>query len=414
MKTSLLVAAFCSITFGGLAPLAFAQTPPSAALVAQKSGYDLLLEAGALIKDGPNGEPSTPENLTPTENLRNQRLAVARNAPALAKLREALALGAEVPLVQNYDDFSFNLGAFAKARELTRQLVQESDVRAADGDAMGAAQSGLDALQLGAQISRGPLVNSLVGVAISSLGRLALERNANLLDATQSHDIARKLDDVSAQMPTFAEILRGEEKTNVELMRLSVADLNDPVKREQAQTKLDKGTMDEVDAKLTREMLRLSVADLEADFHRVFDAGVTRAASPYFVAVNAEPLRGATIYANMSAEILSMPITRFNSERNTLSNRLLAAALRLRAIKLESGVYPETFEAGTDPFSPTLAPLIYKRAGDSYVLYSVGPDGKDDNGGEIQTLVINEDTGAKSVNGRLQPESFGDIVAPVL
>ena len=120
------------------------------------------------------------------------------------------------------------------------------------------------------------------------------------------------------------------------------------------------------------------------------------------------------VYANMSAEILLMPITRFNSERNTLSNRLLAAALRLRAIKLESGVYPETFEAGIDPFSPTLAPLIYQREGESYVSYSVGPDGKDDNGTEIQTQVTDQKTGAKSVSNRLQPESFGDIVAPVL
>jgi hypothetical protein len=62
---------------GALSIAAFAQeTPPN--------GYDTLIAAGKLILPGENGAPSTSDaNLSPQENLRRQRLAVARNAPAL-------------------------------------------------------------------------------------------------------------------------------------------------------------------------------------------------------------------------------------------------------------------------------------------------------------------------------------------
>ena len=415
MKNTLFAGALCAVTFGFTAPVAFAQTAPVAtAPTAATSGYGLLLEAGALLENGPDGSPSSPIALAPADNARRQRLAVTRNAPALARLRAALAAGIEVPAVESYDDVSTQLGTFAGARELARQLAQESDVRAADGDVMGAAGSGLDALALGAQISRGPILNGLVGVATSAIGRLSLKRHAGLLDAAQSREVAQKLELVAAQMPSYAEILRDEERTTLTLLRFLLADLDAPITRAKTQAALDEGKLDGPTAKMTREMLQLSLADLERDARAIFATANERAAMPYLPAAQSAPIRGAYAYTNGSAQILSMPITRFNFEHNALNYRLLAAALRLRAAKLESGQYPETFNAGIDPFSPTLAPLIYRRAGDTYLLYSVGPDGADDEGGEIQTLVTNEQTGVQNVTDRLAPESTGDIVAPIL
>lgn len=416
MNKSLLLGALCACTFGFMiAPVRAQNTAVAPAQNATtKSGYDLLLEAQTLLKvDGPNGEPTAAEKLAPDENLRRQRLAVARNAPALAKLRAALKAGIITP-PDIATDMAGNFRIYASAREMARQLYQEAAVAAADSDAMGAAQSDLTTLQLGAQTSRGSIIQELVGVAISAIARKSFAQHAALLNAAQSREVAQQWQQISDTMPTYAEVLRGEEKSQLVFMRQNMGDFNDPKQRAQVQAELDKGKLDEDQAKMARQMLALSPAEIEADFHTIFDKSVERAGTPYFVAIKAVPIKGGNSVTDITADMLNGPALRFSVERDIIANRLIVATLKLHATKLESGAYPQTFDAGVDSFSPTLAPLIYKRAGDSYVLYSVGPDGKDDNGAEIQTLTTNKETGVKSVTDRLTPDSTGDIVAPVL
>ena len=416
MQKSLLLGALFACTFGFICAPTRAQPAPVAPAqnTGAKSGYALLLEAQKLLQvAGPNGEPSSAEKLAPDENLRRQRLAVARNAPALAKLREALQAGIATP-PDIVNDVAGNFVVYASAREMARQLYQQAAVTVADGDALGAAQADLTALRLGVQMSRGSIIQELVGVAISAIARKSFGQHAALLNAAQSREVAAQWQQILAQMPTYAEILRDEEKSQLAFMRQNTADLSDPKKRAIAQAELDQGKLDEDDAKLLREALALSPTEIEADFHTVFDKAVERAATPYAAAIKAEPLRGANAYTNMTADLLNGPGLRFSIERDIIANRLVVAALLLHATKLETGQYPATFDAGIDPFSPTLASLIYKRMGDSYILYSVGPDGKDENGAEIQTVLTDEETGVKSVSDRLMPGSTGDIVAPVL
>jgi hypothetical protein len=74
--------------------------------------------------------------------------------------------------------------------------------------------------------------------------------------------------------------------------------------------------------------------------------------------------------------------------QTSIANRQLArVALAMAAYDAEKGSYPESLkdlaggilkEIPTDPFSD--AALIYRRKDAGYILYSVGPDGKDDGG----------------------------------
>ena len=430
MKKSLLFGALCACTFGFIcAPIHAQDAPPAPAQTADaKSGYDLFLEARALVKDGPNGEPLARETLAPDENLRRQRLGTARNAPALAKLREAL----KAYIVFREPDFSnpekalTELDNTAAVRNFARYLSQEAAVRAADGDAASASQSSLDALELSTQIARGPIINALVGAATTAIARKSLLQNASGLNAAQAREVADKWQKTSDYFPTYAQTLRDEEQTQMSFLSQSfaadIAQWNDPIARAKAEAELkkarDKGELTpekvQEDQELMGQLQGLTFADVVADTRAVFDAALLRANQPYFVAKTEAPLRAADPLTAQTAELISSAATRFYAERDVVNNRELAAALRLRAAKLESGQYPATFDAGADPFSPTLAPLIYQHAGNSYVLYSVGPDGKDDNGAEIQTLITDVETGAKTVSARLMPNSTGDILAPVL
>lgn len=400
-------------TLLGIPQVARAQETPASAVAphTQSKGYALLLEASALLQNGPESEAAATEKLSPEETLKRQRVAAARNAPALEKLREALKAGIVLPPEDYEAGDSFNV--FAGSRALARQLSQQSAVRAADGDAMGAALSALDALDLSAQVGRGPIINSLVGMAIESLARLALERNAApLLNAAQSRLVAERWEDRSARISTYEQTLRAEEAAVTKAMLTTIKEMDEPKMRAQAQAELDKGTLPEDEAQDLREALAIDFSQTPSEIQRVFKETIERAALPYQTANVGEAPSSKNPLVVSILNLLNAPSARFSVERHRLNNRLVVASLRLRAAKLD-GDFPATFNAGIDPFSPTLSPLIYQRDGDKYLLYSVGPDGQDNGGAEIQTLLINETTGTQSVSSRLQPDSTGDIVAPV-
>ena len=78
---------------------------------------------------------------------------------------------------------------------------------------------------------------------------------------------------------------------------------------------------------------------------------------------------------------------------NDTENALLLTACALQAYHAEHGSYPASLTAlvpdelthlPADPFAPGAA-LCYKPKGDKYLLYSIGPDGKDDGGLPIFT-----------------------------
>lgn len=78
----------------------------------------------------------------------------------------------------------------------------------------------------------------------------------------------------------------------------------------------------------------------------------------------------------------------FVREANAAANFELAiASWALALFRAEHGHYPETLDACTPRYLPELrhdpfrdAPLVYRRDGDHYILYSVGPNGRDDDG----------------------------------
>ena len=385
-----------------------------------KSGYDLFLQAAKLIQPPPKNEVVT-DQLAPDEKLRRQRLGAARNAPALDKLREALNAGIVLPASQLNDGrFVNSFPEYSVSMEFPRYLAQESAVRASDGDTMGAAQSGLDAMQLGAQIGHGLRINAITGIAISEIGRKYLQAAAPALNAAQSRALATRLDAISEQTPQMTDVLQAEQAYNLRSLSHLEDELSDPAKRAQAEAeakaKAEKqaatGKRSYDPPTMTSALLKFPAAQIKNAFQKSFDEATTRAALPY--ASLRDLTKSGVPYVDFANTMNLVLPGRFALARDVVVNRQLAAALRLRAAKLETGQYPETFDAGTDPFSPTFAPLIYKREADAYVLYSVGPDGKDEGGAEIQTLTTDYRTRIKSVTGDLTLFSTGDILAPVL
>ncbi len=107
---------------------------------------------------------------------------------------------------------------------------------------------------------------------------------------------------------------------------------------------------------------------------------------------------------------------RYIEKRRQTQTRLLIAELSVHSYRLEHDKIPETlaelvpdyFSAvPNDPFGE--GPLVYRVTDDSYLLYSIGPDGKDDGG--IPMAEVMSDTGDFFVDtGYEEDASIGEAV----
>ncbi len=109
----------------------------------------------------------------------------------------------------------------------------------------------------------------------------------------------------------------------------------------------------------------------------------------------------------------------FKYEQNQTNLSFLSLSLALHAYKKDHGDYPGALEAlvpaylsklPDDPFA-LKGGFQYKQKVDKYLLYSVGPDGKDDGGKAID--VPNNPNAKTNKFARYYPDekSVGDIVA---
>ncbi len=388
---------------------------PAPAQPETKTGYDLIVAAANGIQWGDsksNGGPSTlDQDLSPAENLRRERLAVARNAPALALLRLALRQPVSVRLEQRFDDPRFP--PQGKFREMARQLIQESDVRLADGDTVGALDSCLTAMELGTATTRGgPWSDSTVGGSMEEMGRKRMAPIAAQLSAEQLRTALQRLQLIDARRASYAEMLEAEKQLVIyhikrDLLLLAAAE----AEKQRLGTHLNPPQKGITNADL-QEVLALPDDEVAAQITTLFDALLARAALSYQRAKAVEVPPAPNKFIRFDTDGFDAPYMRFGYERNILNSREFEAALELRAIKLESGAYPENFAAPLDPFSDN-QPLIYRRVGEGYQLYSVGPDGKDDGGAPIQTVYTDDVTGAQKTRYSLSFNSTGDISAPI-
>ncbi|HEY3282144.1 MAG TPA: hypothetical protein VGN26_07710 [Armatimonadota bacterium] len=92
---------------------------------------------------------------------------------------------------------------------------------------------------------------------------------------------------------------------------------------------------------------------------------------------------------------------------------LLVAQAALRSYYLDRGEYPEKLTDCVPDYLPYVpedpyvgvVPLTYRRAGTSYLLYSLGPDGHDDGGAPLEDPVPVTILGIASL-----VDSRGDVV----
>jgi len=351
----------------------------------------------------PEQRTNSPERLRPSwEELRG---FIRSNALVFTTLRQGFRYDCQAVPVRS---FRTPAPKWIDYQTLTRCLEIDARLRQQDGDWNGMANDELEMIRFGRDLQHGANFNGMyAGFTPLSMGRRGLWQTIDHLTAAQARTAATRMEEIVMHHTTLADALQ-EEEWSVQASLLEL--FHQPDCRGTLMHMCTRGN----DIPITQQLTIMTTSKrrmLDA-YTRYMDALIANAKLPYAAPKTTPPLPKDLITVAFVPQLADEPMMFAVSETQ---NSLLAVSFALRAFKLEHGKYPKSLKElvpsylhaiPADPFAIN-GSVLYKLNGDSYLLYSVGPDGKD-NGGKASAdgVVMPRSMG---INSR----STGDIVAGV-
>jgi hypothetical protein len=345
---------------------------------------------------------STASTVSPHSSTQIKTL-LQKNAQALRFLRRGFAYKYWQPPVRSNKAWTPYLSSFSG---LARLLVMESRAYAENDHWVSASRSTLDILRLGTDVPHGALLHgALRGYNIQAFGRRELWQILPHLNAGTARAIARELEKLYERRVACADILK-EDKWFGQAVLLEIMDRGDW----RGELGLPGGRNGD-----RWPTFYITKRGAMNNYSTYMDVLIANARRPY----NA-PQQPLPKLVDLFTATLAPVSDRFliHTARNDTGNALLLVALALRAFRLEHNVYPTNLtelmpaylkRIPADPFGGG-EPLRYRREGSTYVLWSIGPDGVDNKGRAIDSMV----SGASESKRRWAlPESKGDMVAGI-
>jgi hypothetical protein len=363
------------------------------------NAYDIYKRISTDIPFGPAMDHRHPEKSTLAEK---EKLLAACNDRLLA-YRQARHIPYMQPVVTYPTNSNSPDNAYAAFRSFARLLAFEGRVRAGRGDWNGAAQSGVDGLEFGEQIPRGgALVAMLVGFACEQIARKQLWETAQHVDAASAKETARRLETLTAQRFPLTETLK-EEKYDQQQLLIQLFDETSlsATRKYLAENEKYARTKEDISQTLRQNLgFQFQIA-WHGKKYILDEAGAYQDAISTWAG---QPFNPSTPFPTPPSSTEAKHILELSSQIRTkyqdacVQQTMLTAIFALRAHRLEHGRYPDSLtelvKAGylkrvpEDPFAVPAGPLRYRnQTPDRYVLYSVGPDSKDDNGKPINNPV---------------------------
>jgi hypothetical protein len=183
----------------------FTAGPPASLPLPNPNGYDDFLKAAALLT-GDVGNPSTLDH----DGL---RALVSTNAEPLRLMRQGLSRGCSVPTDSAMTSISGLLGDLANFKSLARLLSEEGKLAEMENRNADAAQSYVDTIRFGNEISRGGfLINRLVGIACEAIGDTALSKLVPKLKPEEARRVVAELEKIDSAQVTWDEVRRNENR----------------------------------------------------------------------------------------------------------------------------------------------------------------------------------------------------------
>lgn len=344
----------------------------------------MYVRASKLIESAtPSVDPA--EDASPPQDAKGWagRYSLARkeawlkqNAAGFALFDKALHAPLLPKHVEQYG-LILNMSRGAVLRQLARELIADVHAREMRGDWSGAAQRRLDILQVGNDDgAEGMLTDSLVGIAIQSIGINEASASVGRLTSPQAHAVIKRLDGLLQQRLRLSSALIGEKKYGHKQWNEVLAQPNwrDPKR------------FDDLSLTQRAELKTIKPAALMKAYDSEMDRQIKVARMPYSKMRQQSGPASTSLVAALAHD---WPASAgFVFARTDVANLTWLTAIALQAYKLERGAYPQTLRGlvpgflprvPIDPFSG-IAPLRYRRTKNTYILWSIGPDGIDDGG----------------------------------
>jgi len=356
------------------------------------------------------GKPNTdlPFDPTPAE----MRALVRANAPGFAAVRQALQSAYVGTPVRSFDDISRDIITFV---EMARKIWAAGRLKSIDGAWSAAMDDYVTIIHLGETIPHGGALYSMMcGNSMQFIGRKSAWKIVSHLDAVQASANAKRLAAITATHVPFADTLREEKWT---LTASLLEEFREPHWRVDF---LEHSNMPNQSPANIVQVFLVSKREVVAHLMGDMDALIANAQLPYAAQkapshIPADPI-SAELYPHWD-------LVRWEDVYSATQNALLEVTLALHAYQLDHGNYPATLTAlvpgylhtiPDDPFA-LKGLLRYRLKGQQYVLYSIGPDGKDDGGvaSKDGLMPIPAPKIPPGKSGWLGEHSTGDIVAGV-
>jgi type II secretory pathway pseudopilin PulG len=376
----------------------------------QPNAFDVYVSAGNAVTGEKQIQDAVGSKPTASYSLEQKQALVRQNVGVVNTLHKGFAYPYLNPPVRSFRTL---LPYYKSFRGLARLLSLRGHVRAEKGDWMGATDSYLDAMRIGADIPHGsPLLGALVGINCQSVGRKPIWGVVEHLNAAQSHVVLTRLTNIMEKHLPFADSIQ-EEKWLGQAALLEIF---------QGSTKPDspKSADDPESEALPADSayhLVWSKKRIMDNYTGYLDASSKLARQPY-----ALHLHAPSVPKDMFNQVIA-PVflnSRLKDVENETQNRLLLVTLALHVYRLVHGHYPKSLaelapatlrKLPDDPFA-LQGTFKYGLDGKSYVLYSVGPDGKDDGGTPIDSP---KEAVSSIPDSRyaVRHNSVGDVVAGI-
>jgi hypothetical protein len=378
------------------------------------NAFDFYSAAGRGVVNTKVLDDALALNPTVPLTLEQKEAAVQQNAGVLQSLHAGFAYEYRNPPARS---FSALFPYFANYRRIARLLAVQSQVRGERGNWGGASESALDAIRLGEDVPHGGVVIAqLVGNACEAIGQKAMWKTVEHLNAAQSRAAAQRLQTIMDRHFPYADTMQ-EEKW------MGQAGLKEMLRGVTMRNALSNTTglagsdMPAAQRYSMALFLLYGKKRILQNYTEHMDAVTAQARQSYAAKLPPLPIPSDPINQIIAPVFYQ---ARFTEVKTETQNGLLLVALALHAYRLEHGRYPATLVELTPDYLKKIPddlfalrkPLAYRIDGETYLLYSIGPDGTDDGGSPVDDPAHATVSNPKG-RYRVDNVSIGDIVAGV-
>lgn len=355
-------------------------------------------------------------------SLGEKKKIVAENAPALKLLHTGFRYPYQSPPRRS---FNAVFPGYQKIRALARLLSLQAQVDSQKDDWNGAIQADLDSIQLGETMAHGgSLIGMLVGQACEAIGRRRAWEIVPHLNTIQALAAAQRLESIRAgHVPTAAVLQEEKWAIQASLMELMTQKgwPSSYVNLMNSQQPNNGNSTPQWGQWLFGTRIRFTgKRAIMTNYTHYMDQSIADARQPYA----AHPQKPSIPDDPLNQMILPVfDSLRLDEVKSHTQNGLLLVVLALQAYHTTHRAYPATLSILVPQYLPSVpddpfalsGPLRYKLLRNNYVLYSVGPDSKDDGGKAIFDHSLPAPTTADALDRRreIQENSTGDILAGV-